>query len=409
VLDPTGRGNRFNPLDGITTEDKFYSLATQLLFTPDEGEGAHFSLRAMDMLTALFLAARDEGIPHFTYVHEALASGLIATIEHLQQVNPAYATRFLDMTYQEAKQKHFDDKYVLNSYGLLKAKLRPILTETVIRSLTGADFHAKDLISNEKPTTIYLQWPEEDLLSLAPLIRLMVGSLINGMITAAKHLGEEHCKPVLVLADEAGRTAIPSLAEHATTVVSKNISLWVSIQDLSQLETNYGKARAQTLRNNMDTKIFYRQSDETTTQFLERKLQKRSGFAKSETTRPGDEPVDGQSEQAIPLLRSDKIEQMDDTEIIAFHHNLPPLHERRMDWRDFPLLVKRRTMEPVKPQPLPKLPTTPLHTDSGETRTPDEADTTPFLPVTSEKFTGWHTVPGGTVYADKHKTPHRAD
>jgi type IV secretory pathway TraG/TraD family ATPase VirD4 len=44
VLDPTGRGNRFNPLDGLTTEDKFYSLATQLLFTPDEGEGAHFSL-----------------------------------------------------------------------------------------------------------------------------------------------------------------------------------------------------------------------------------------------------------------------------------------------------------------------------------------------------------------------------
>jgi type IV secretion system protein VirD4 len=404
IIDPTGYGNRFNPLDGLTTEDQFYSIATQLLFTPHEGDGAAFSLRAMDMLTALFLAARDQGVPHFSYVHETLATGLIATAQRLQAVNPAYATRFMDMTYAQAQQKNFDDKYLLNSYGLLKAKLRPILTETVIRSLSGSDFHAKDLICSDKPTTVYLQWPEEDLLALAPLVRLMVGSLINGMIKAARTMGESNCKPVLVLADEAGRTAIPSLAEHATTVVSKNISLWVSMQDLSQLETNYGKSRADTLKNNMDTKIFYRQSDETTTQFLERKLQKRSGFAHSQTAKPGDEPVDGQSEQAIPLLRSDKIEQMDDTEIIAFHHNLPPLHERRMDWRDFPELVKRRNMPPVKPEPLPKLPATPV-ADTGETQATDKQDNQPFTPVASEKLTGWHDTPGATIYAGGQKKP----
>src|SRR6266566_1826050 len=71
---------------------------------------------------------------------------------------------------------------------------------------------------------------------------------------------------------EAGGTAIPSLAEHATTVVGRGISLWVAIQSLSQLEAVYGKARAQVLKDNMDSQIYYRPTDLATAEYLEERL-----------------------------------------------------------------------------------------------------------------------------------------
>src|SRR6266581_1072227 len=51
VIDPTGVGDRFDPLHGKQTEDEFYSTATHLLFKPDEGEGQIFTQRAIVMLT----------------------------------------------------------------------------------------------------------------------------------------------------------------------------------------------------------------------------------------------------------------------------------------------------------------------------------------------------------------------
>ena len=62
----------------------------------------------------------------------------------------------------------------------------------------------------------------------------------------------------MLLIDEAGRTAIPSLADHATTVVGRGISIWLAVQSLSQLEVVYGKARAQVLRDNMESQLYYR-------------------------------------------------------------------------------------------------------------------------------------------------------
>ena len=372
-------------LAGMHSEDQLYSAATELLHKPDEGKGEVFTLRAIDMLTYLFLAARQEGYPPFAYVRQALKSGASGTAERLQAVNPEFATGFLDTPFNRKK---LNDTFMLHSFGTLKAKLKPILTETVVRSLSGSDFTAQDIIASDKPVTVYLKWPEEDLLALAPLVRIVMNSLIKGMIKRYGTTGEG-CQPVLVLVNEAGRTAIPNLADDATTVVGRRISLWVSVQDLSQLETIYGQSRARTLRNNMNTQIFYRPSDDYTAECLERKLQKRSGFAKSETTRIGDEPSEGKSEQAIPLLSADKITQIEDEEIIAFHHNLPPLHTNvaRMDPRDYLELQTRRNMTPDPVLPLQPIADIPAGDISKVEAEPEEEAA--FEVVDADQITSW--------------------
>jgi type IV secretion system protein VirD4 len=280
VIDPTGTGHRYDPLTGKQTEDELLSSATQLLFRPDEGDGAIFTQRATVMLTQLFLAAREEGRAPLPYVRSMIRDGLVAAASRLEAIKPELATQFLNVAFPAA---NLSDRFLLSAWGTLDTRMRPLLTETVIRSLSGSDFTAGELMCAEKPITVYLRWPERDLLALAPLVRLLWGSIIDELLTTYDRRQGRGCNPVLLLVDEAGRTSIPMLADQATTVVGRKVYLWISVQSLSQLEAVYGRARSTVLRENMESQIYYRPADLQTAKYLEDRLGVRSAFARSKT------------------------------------------------------------------------------------------------------------------------------
>lgn len=352
VFDPTGIGHRYDPLAGKHTEDQLYSSATHLLFKPDEGDGAIFTQRATNMLTQIFLAARIENYPPLPYVRRMLRTGLTQVAERLELLDPQLATEFLDIPFSQA---NFTDRFLLSSWGTLTARLKPLLTETVVRCFTHCDITPRELLFSETPITIYLRWPERDLLALSPLVRLIWGSFIDELITAYDIAGGKNCKPVLLLIDEAGRTAIPNLSDHATTVVGRGISLWIAIQSLSQLDAVYGKDRAEVLRDNMETQLYYRPANEHTAEYLERCLGMHSAYAHSHTTRAHQEVSEGRSEQGVSLLTAWDVRQMHDEHIIGFHRHLPPFRATRMDWRHNPLLAKRHGLPQPSLSPLPEL------------------------------------------------------
>jgi type IV secretion system protein VirD4 len=111
------------------------------------------------------------------------------------------------------------------------------------------------------------------------------------------------------------------LADSATTVVGRRISLWLAVQSLSQLEAVYGRARAQVLRDNMDSQLFYRPTDIQTAKYLEERIGNVSAYARSQTLHRGDETSEGRSERPIPLLSSQDIALLSDEQVIAFHRN----------------------------------------------------------------------------------------
>jgi hypothetical protein len=137
VLDPRGQGNRFDPLAGIVDESELLAIAADLLHDPRETNPV-FTTRAIGNLTILFLAAIAEGYPKFPYVRQALLAGPTAIAERLQAIRPVLARRFLDRPYLEAKREHFHDTFLLHTHGTLKAKLMPILTETIVKTLPGS-------------------------------------------------------------------------------------------------------------------------------------------------------------------------------------------------------------------------------------------------------------------------------
>jgi type IV secretion system protein VirD4 len=357
VIAPTGIGNWYDPLLGHRTEDELLSAATHLLFDPDERDKV-FTQRAVTMLTQLFLAARAEGYPPLPYVRYLYRNPLPDVAARLNAIDPELATQLLQVRFEPGTfdTKYFDNKFLISAWETLTSRIRPLLTETVVRSLSGSAFSPSDLLYSPKPITVYLRWPERHLLALSPLVQLLWSSLIDGLIATYDEAEGNHCQPVLLLIDEAGRTAIPNLAEHATTVLSRGISLWIAIQDLNQLDAVYGKARAHVLRNNMESQIYYRPNDQETAEYLERCLGRKSDYAQSHTIREGEQTTEGRSEQGIPLLTSQEIKQLPDEDIIGFHRQLPPFRAKRMDWRHHPVLVQRQALPPPQLAALPPLP-----------------------------------------------------
>jgi type IV secretion system protein VirD4 len=351
VIDPTGFGNCYDPLQGKTTEDELYSAATHLLYEAGERDKI-FTQRATIMLTMLLIASRREKVAPFPYICSSLKLGLYDTIERLYAIDPHLATRFLGTNPENAD---LTDKFLLSSWGTLTARLQPLLNETVLRSLTGSDFTPEDIMCDEVPVTLYVKWKEQDLLALAPLVRLFWTSIIDELTTMYDKRNGAGCNPVLLLIDEGGRTAIPNLHDAVTTVCGRGISIWLVIQSLSQLSSVYGQTHAKVLLSNMDTQLFYRPNDLDTAKYLEERLGNFSAYAHSQTLHGGEEKSEGLSERPRPLLSIQEILQLKDTDVLAWHRGYKPLKLKRMDWQDFPILQQRHSYKAPKLYPLPPI------------------------------------------------------
>src|SRR5215217_4528316 len=364
IIAPEAVGNQFDPLHGRTTERQLYAAAKYLLYEAGERDPI-FIQRGMKMVTQLFLAARVEnrqaGYEKYRllpYAGQLMNLPINQVAAHLNALSPELATKFLSAVYDP--EKDYDEKkFLTSSWETATSRLYPILSDELLRCFDGSDFTASEIITSPKPITVYLRLPEAELLALEPVVRLVFQTLIHDMQTTydkrpGRTSKEKGCYPVLLLLDEAGRVAIPKLYEYATTVVGRQISLWVAIQSIKQLDAIYGQANAETLLDNMDTQIFYRQR-RATAKYLEEELGRKSEYSRSQSRRDGGYETQGISEQGIALMTANEIKQMQDFDILVFHHNLPPFRARRMNWLEHPILKQRQALRPQEPQPLPPL------------------------------------------------------
>src|SRR5258708_30413347 len=129
------------------------------------------------------------------YARMLLRGGLAGCVERLQTLAPELATVFLDVSLDQA---NLSDRFLLSAWGTLTARMRPLLTETVVRSIARSDFTPEEIITSNRPVTVYLRWKEQDLLALSPLVRLLWGSLIDELITIYDHSAANGCNPVLL-------------------------------------------------------------------------------------------------------------------------------------------------------------------------------------------------------------------
>ena len=337
-----GMGDTYDPFEGIESERKIYSLAKHLLYVPNEKEPA-FTERATKMLTQLILTAiraRKMGrtpLRPLPYVAWLLSVGGLNDVARVvNAISPALAQKLLSAPYHPEKD-YEQNAYRISSWDSLAARLYPLLTEDVVRCFNGSDIKMQDVLFSKKPITIYLRWHESDLLALSGLIKFVWEAMINELILAYDlALDPALSQDLLLHIEEAGRTGIPNLPDHVSTLRSRKISISADFQDRSQGYALYGRDRAINMFNNFRYQIYFRQDDLETAQFLETRCGGKSGFAHSKTEHERSVST-GESEQKIPVITAQYIMyDMPDDEILGF-------------WGKRPFLAKRipRHSEPV--------------------------------------------------------------
>lgn len=367
VVDPRGVGAGFDPLRHCRDEDDCRAMAVHLLHK-SHLEADPFTKRGVKMLTAIFRAGLLERTPLLPYSAHMLHSGPEEAAERLDRLSRLHslpetqnlATRLLDRKLADAD---FSDRYLQSSWSTLTGDMDPVITEKVIRSVAASDFTAEDILCGReeavagkpvrRPVTVYLRFPEHRLHALSPLIRLLWSALLDELIALYDSRKGRECNPVLALIDEAGTSPIPALPRYAATVAGRGISLVVLVQDHNQLEASYGKHGAVSIINNMETQLYYGQSGLDTSEYIERRMGRKSEFARSKTMHGHEETAEGESEQAVSLMTVQDITELSETEIIGVHRNLKPFRAKRMDWRQYPHLVQRTQL---RPPDLPNLP-----------------------------------------------------
>jgi type IV secretory pathway TraG/TraD family ATPase VirD4 len=329
-----GKGDTYDPFDGIESERKIYSLAKHLLYVPHEKEPA-FTERATKMLTQLILTAilaRKRGLTELRplpYVAWLLSlGGLNDVAREVNKVSPPLAQKFLSAPYHPEKD-YEQNAYRISSWDSLDSRLYPLLTKEVVACFNGSDIKMKDVLFSKKPITIYLRWHESDLLALSGLIKFVWEAMINELILAQDLALDPTLSQELLLAlEEAGRTGIPNLPDHVSTLRSRKISVSADFQDRSQGYALYGRDRAENMFNNFLYQIYFRQSDLVTAQHLETRCGGKSGFAHSKTEHEGSIST-GESEQKIPLRTAQYfMYDMPDDEIIGFWGKRPFVAKR---------------------------------------------------------------------------------
>jgi type IV secretory pathway TraG/TraD family ATPase VirD4 len=334
-----GKGNTYDPFDGIDSERKLFNLAKHLLYVPNEKEPA-FTEWATKMLTQLFLAAKiafkngltdKRPIPYVAWLINLGSLNDVA--REVNKVSPELAQKLLNAPYDP--EKDFEQNtYRRSSWDSLCARLYPLLTDDIVECFNGSDIKPRELIFSETPITIYLRWHESDLKALAPLIKFVWQAIIAELTTAYDLAPDKSkCQRVLLDLEEAGRTVIPDLPEDISTLRSRKITVSAVFQDRSQGEV-YGKGRATNLFNNFRYQVYHRQDDLETALYLEKRCGSKSGFAHSKTEH--EESVSrGESEQKIPVITAQYIMyDMPDDEILCF-------------WGKRPFLAKRFPKDPA--------------------------------------------------------------
>jgi type IV secretion system protein VirD4 len=380
-FDTRGQGHRYDPFRGKQEDDELYAIGHHLLYEPNEGEGKSFTQKGTKMLLIVFRAGREANRqagkkdgPIMPFVGAIADLGLNRAARVIYDISPDLARRFLDEDYNPEKD-YTEKKYLRDAWEGVTARLYPLLMERILRCFNGSDFTAADIIAGKKPVTVYICVPEADLEAKSSVIRLVMETLMAQMKqyvddAPGETLAEKGCREVLYLLDEAGTIKLPSLPTDVATVRSRGISIWAAFQDNAQIEGLYQK-QAKAIRNNMDAKVFYRQNEFETARDIAESVGYRSGFARSQTLREGQAPSEGLSEQAVYVFTPWDITELARDQVIVRFFDRKFMWLKRLDWREYPLLEKRRVMPPPPVTPLPPL--TPLLFPSPLTPT-DEDD-----------------------------------
>lgn len=285
LADPMASDWGYNPLlhvrydkhRGCYDEQDILTLSTALVPIENSDEpfwdlAAKMMLEGMVAYTLEFLPYLEHNLCTVGTLLAEMPSGRYDRL--LQETCEIAPDGFTAMRYKMTQICHKADKMYSSIQGVLAEKISPF-------SFDGAKslFHNPRQISfrtlAEEKTAIFLTISDTDPTNYR-LANLFYTQALHLLCHIADHSpGHRLAMPVhFYLDDFASNACIPDFDRIISVIRSREISVSIIFQSLSQLESLYGHARALTILNNCDNMLYLGGQDVETARFVGRKANK---------------------------------------------------------------------------------------------------------------------------------------
>jgi type IV secretion system protein VirD4 len=363
ALDPfglVGGSARYNPLDLIDPARAdaydFSRLIASMLVVPEPGRHEPF----WDDEAASLIA----GVVLYVALVAAPADRHLGTVRHFLTLSEQQFAALLDeMTATEAcfglirragnRIRQKEARLLSNVLASTNRHTEMLDSPNLLRTLTGSTFRLSDL--KQFPHSIYLVLPPHHLRSHGRWLRLLVAAALR-VLTASPG---QPPRNVLFLLDEFPVLGRMEVVEEAIAYArSYGISIWMLVQDLSQLREVY-RSSWETLLANTRVKQAFGTADEATAEYLSRLTGQATvrvethnqsrGTTSGRTWLPQSQRGSSQNfgETGRRLLLPDEVRRLPDGQQLLFISGQPPLLTSRVDYLRRPELAARADPNPL--------------------------------------------------------------
>lgn len=373
-----GTGARWNPLDEIRIYTPYDVQDAQMIMSmacDPKGEGLedYFDKAGYEFLMGLALHVRYaekngslEGVALFLgdpnwdsdkqmYEHMKNAvhdpegkMGWKDSLGKPTRTHPIIANTAQTMLNKEDK----DRSGVLSTAkSLLSLYLDPI----VARNTCTSDFLVRDLMTGEKPVSLYYVVGPADMERMVPLTRLFYALFIRRNAAEMEFGGGRSVKsysfPLLMIIDEAtSLRKLPILQEALGYVAGYGIRMFMLVQDITQVEELYGDK--QSFDSGAETRIVYAPNKIETAEKLARMTGKTTITEEKASSSKDLIGIKGGSvslsvdKVARDLMTADEFMVLSDYDVVIFVKGKPPIYGRKAFYYENPTLLARAKIPP---------------------------------------------------------------
>lgn len=217
--------------------------------------------------------------------------------------------------------------------------------------------------------TVYLVLPHDFLATLAPLMRMWIGTILRAVTRG----GADERNPVLFFIDEAAHLGKINALEQAVTLMrGMGVRIWFFFQSLNQLKDCYGD-KAATILDNIGTQQYFAINSYETAEALSKRIGDATIFSEQLNVSTGHTRPDGPSERgpqpgsystsrnlttseiARRILKPEEILVLPEEVALVFHNNMSVIPSRLLRYYDAPEFSGGDAAVPDRGETLPRL------------------------------------------------------
>lgn len=321
----------YNPFVYITSDSDIQALASNIIAncSGDKNAGAkadpYWDSAATNLLSALFYHLWHDMLP------KDQTFGKIMRILRLESLDDDQGTKQSPLDkyfwhYYKTRQEELAYKYYINyqqAPGKTRASILSVLTSKLqkfnIKELEEmTDNDELELRSmGSKKSILYIITPDND-----DSFNFIVGMLYTQLFQVLEYEADYHYRGALpihihFIMDEFANVALPnSFSKLISTVRSRNISISIIIQGLSQLKNLFPNEVWETVKANCDTELYLGNNEDSTFKSISEALGQETVYAKSTSNSKGQSSSSSSSEQVTgsSLLTPSQVK------LFGYHH-----------------------------------------------------------------------------------------